>query len=96
MSDFFIHASIPLAHETLSQEEVAERLVKAAKKAGYEADRSSAFGNLYYLAKHFIVYPNAKSYDFHTHSGSGSPKILTLEQFEEHCDQLSNSKTQQL
>lgn len=89
----FINASIPLAHETLSREEVAERLVKAAKIGGYEMDTDPMFGSLKPNKTHFITKNNNTGSGFYNHPGKPNRQRLTLEQFEQHCQELAEPKT---
>lgn len=89
----FTYASIPLAHDTLSREEVAKRLLKAAKIGGYKIDKDPFFSTLQTMNTHFIVYDYGLYSGFFSHSGVGIPERLTLEEFEAHCEQLKNQNT---
>lgn len=88
----FINASIPLAHESLSREEVAEKLVKAAKIAGYEMDTDPMFGSLKSNKTHFLTRNDDTGSGFYSHRGKPNRQRLTLEQFEQHCQELAESR----
>lgn len=86
----FKYASVPLEHESLSREEVAKRLIKAAKIGGYKIDEDPFYGTPRKGRARFIVYHDGRYSGFYSHSGAGLPERLTLEEFETHCEQLKN------
>lgn len=86
----FKYALIPLKHKTLSREEVAERLLKAAKIGGYKINENPPFNTLQGDRNYFIVYDNGLKSGFCRHSGGGGPERLTLEEFEQHCENIKN------
>ena len=77
---------VPLAHATLTREEVAARCIAAAEKKGYKADPSPHFGRLHDDRTH-VTFCSDGIYVFHNHDCQNTrPNTLTtLEAFEEYC-----------
>lgn len=78
-----------MEHETLSREQVAKRLFEAAKIGGYKIGGDSFLIAIQTADTHLIVYDTGHGFRFN-HSGTNSPEHLTLEEFEQHCENLKN------
>lgn len=92
---------VPLAHDTLSKDEVAARCIAAAEKKGCEANGDPYFS--YEEAKKWTAAPvshfdacSSSVYTFHNHDCQElSPNTLTtLEAFEEYCWVTDEAKRQ--